>query len=538
MPTTQHTNNLPRVMSILLIDDNEEDRYTIRRLLTRSQTDIVVELREADSGKRGLAMCRERLPDCILLDYFLYDTDGLTLLAELNVGRNPDDDPICPVVILTGIAAISNVAVRALREGAQDYLIKEVMTSEAIVFAVQKAVEKVRLRRRLFEAEARFHLSLDDMLDSFMLYSSVRNPKSGIIVDFRCEYMNKAAKSSFSDLPHYESGRLLVADLQIKVRAMGIFEECVSVVDTGIPMENQDFSYRGARAGVSEEYLGAIFHIRVWKMGDGIAVTRRDVTSQRHMAKSLAEAAARNERIAETLQRSMLLASPTGKFPGIAIETLYQAALNEASVGGDFFDAFSLEGEKVALVVGDVSGKGLLAAERTAEVKYALRAFLHAYPAPEIALSHLNDFICETHRMDKDSGETFIILALAVMDTVTGETIFSSAGAEPTLILRLSGVAERIEVPAYPLGIEQNARYSSKSKQLEIGETVLMATDGITEARRGYAFMGIEGMAELAEKVGPFASLREMTQAIYGGASDFSDRGLHDDVCLLVARRE
>jgi len=207
-------------------------------------------------------------------------------------------------------------------------------------------------------------------------------------------------------------------------------------------------------------------------------------------------------------------------------------------VGGDFFDAFSLDGQKVALVVGDVSGKGLLAAERTAEVKYALRAFLHAYPAPEIALSHLNDFICETHRMDKDSGETFIILALAVMDTVTGETIFSSAGAEPTLILRLSGVAEQIHASAYPLGIEQNATYSSKSTTLEIGDIILMATDGITEARRGYAFMGIEGMAALAEKAGPATSLLEMTHAIYGGARDFADGGLHDDVCLLVARRE
>jgi len=250
----------------------------------------------------------------------------------------------------------------------------------------------------------------------------------------------------------------------------------------------------------------------------------------------LASAAARNERIAETLQRSMLQASPTDKFSGIMVETLYQAALNEAEVGGDFFDAFALSGGKVALVVGDVSGKGLKAAGRTAEVKYALRAFLHAYQAPELALAHLNEFIYETHHLDIESQETFIVLALAVVDTATGTAAFSAAGAEPTLILRANGRVEEVKIIGIPLGIQPVAEYTANTLLLASGETVMMATDGITEARRTQALLGIEGIIALAEKTGPSASLMELSQAIYRGACDFAGGGLRDDVSILLAR--
>ena len=244
----------------------------------------------------------------------------------------------------------------------------------------------------------------------------------------------------------------------------------------------------------------------------------------------------RNQRIAETLQHSMLQVLPTGKFPGLEVETFYEAAMHESDVGGDFFDAFALSERKFALVVGDVMGKGLIAATRTTEVKYALRAFLHEYQAPEIALAHLNNFICKTHRLDDDSTETFIVLALAVVDTAKGLVTLSSAGAEPTLLLRWDGTAEPVTLTGLPLGVQLGASYSVQSRLLSIGETVLMATDGITEARRSRAFLGTEGFAALAEKAGPTASLRTLKETICAGARAFAGGVMHDDACLLLAR--
>lgn len=263
----------------------------------------------------------------------------------------------------------------------------------------------------------------------------------------------------------------------------------------------------------------------------------RDNTERQALERKLAAAAAKNEQIAETLQRSMLREPPTDKFPGLLVKMLYEAAMHEAEVGGDFFDAFALGAEKVALVVGDVSGKGLAAAGRTAEVKYALRAFLHEDHAPEIALGRLNRFICETHRLDVDNQEAFIVLALVIVNTATGEATFSAAGAEPTLILRRSGLAEPMAISGLPLGIQPAAVFTALTTTLDCSETIILTTDGVTEARRGQQFLGTEGLSALAESAGPEVSLPDLQAAIYGGAQIFTDRGLRDDVCLLLARR-
>jgi PAS domain S-box-containing protein len=264
----------------------------------------------------------------------------------------------------------------------------------------------------------------------------------------------------------------------------------------------------------------------------------RDITERKAMEKKLAEAAAKDGRIAETLQRSMLQTPPAGQFPGLLVETRYEAALNEAQVGGDFFDAFALSGERVALVVGDVTGKGLVAAGRTAEVKYALRAFLHGFPSPDLALGQLNDFIFENHRLDRETWETFIILALAVVDTTTGEATFAAAGAEPTLILRANGQIEQIAINCLPLGIERDSVYEAKAVHMNSGDTIIMVTDGITESRCGNVFFGIEGLSSLVTRTGPSASLRGLSQMISAGAHDFADKALRDDICLLLAQRQ
>jgi serine phosphatase RsbU (regulator of sigma subunit) len=88
-----------------------------------------------------------------------------------------------------------------------------------------------------------------------------------------------------------------------------------------------------------------------------------------------------------------------------------------------------------------------------------------------------------------------------------------------------------------PLGIDPGATYTAVTGCLAHGETVLMATDGITEARRGLSFLGTGGLTALVEKAGPSVSLEQLSQAISGGARDFAGGTLRDDVCLLLARR-
>jgi serine phosphatase RsbU (regulator of sigma subunit) len=103
--------------------------------------------------------------------------------------------------------------------------------------------------------------------------------------------------------------------------------------------------------------------------------------------------AERSHRIAESLQRMLLRPSPCETLHGLTVETFYASALAEASIGGDSCDAFPLTGGRAALTVSDASGKGLDAAERIAEVRFALRAFLNEHDDPHRALACLNNFI-------------------------------------------------------------------------------------------------------------------------------------------------
>ena len=144
--------------TILLIDDSPADRVAICRALA-GDPDYDYTVREAAMGDEGLRLWRAERPDCVLLDYQLPATDGLTLLGTITAERQPRP---CPVVLLTGLAA-TELAVAALKDGAQDFIIKDRTTPEQLRHTVTNAIEKVAAQRQiatqqqqLVESEARF----------------------------------------------------------------------------------------------------------------------------------------------------------------------------------------------------------------------------------------------------------------------------------------------------------------------------------------------------------------------------------------------
>ena len=263
----------------------------------------------------------------------------------------------------------------------------------------------------------------------------------------------------------------------------------------------------------------------------------RDISERRRQQEELAALYEREHRIAESLQRSLLNKPPESILTGLEVETIYRPAWDEAQVGGDYFDVFALDGGRLALVVGDVSGKGLEAASRTAEIKYTLRAYLREHSDAASALSRLNAFLCESQMMEAGDQEYFVVMTLAVVETTTGLTRIAAAGAEPPILLHPDGTFEEIKVRGLPLGVAAKTNYSATEISLDAGDLLLIATDGITEARHGRQFLGNDGMAQLAAKSLPLGALAEIGQAVWEGAKSFAQGRLHDDVCLLLARR-
>jgi PAS domain S-box-containing protein len=280
----------------------------------------------------------------------------------------------------------------------------------------------------------------------------------------------------------------------------------------------------------------------------GVVLVFRDITERRAEEARLQAAFERERRIAEALQRPLTLEVPEDAFAGLAVATLYEAAWNEAQVGGDFFDAFAMPQGRVAVAIADASGKGLSAAVRTIQLKEVLRAFTREYPhSPAAIVARLNDFVCDTRLFDDsdDTREAFSCLTLAILDTETGEGSLVTAGGEPALLVRAGGAAaEEVEVSGLPLGIQRRELYTVWPFRLLPGDTLVLVTDGITEARRGHGhgqdaeFLGYEGMTALATAAlgQGLPSLRDTARVILDGARAFGG-ALRDDACVVLVRR-
>lgn len=173
----------PTERLVLIVDDSPEDRGAVRRHLAKDP-ESAYRFRESPSGAAGLEASRGETPDCMLLDFDMPDLDGLEVLDEVTGGTG-----VAPfaVVMLTGRGGEA-VAVRALKLGAQDYLVKGEYTPELLRRTVADAIAKVATGRELeaqrrelerLYAEAR---ESDRLKDEFlaMLAHELRNPLAPI----------------------------------------------------------------------------------------------------------------------------------------------------------------------------------------------------------------------------------------------------------------------------------------------------------------------------------------------------------------------
>ena len=126
-------------IKILIVDDGPEDREVYARHLKKGMEDSNYRIFESETGRKGIQLCKRENPDCILLDYLLPDMDGLEFLSLLKEKGYPG-----AVIMLTGQGS-ETVAVEAMKDGAQDYLVKDNFSSQALHSAIVKAVQKNKL---------------------------------------------------------------------------------------------------------------------------------------------------------------------------------------------------------------------------------------------------------------------------------------------------------------------------------------------------------------------------------------------------------
>jgi len=151
-------------------------------------------------------------------------------------------------------------------------------------------------------------------------------------------------------------------------------------------------------------------------------------------------------------------------------------------VGGDFYDAFSIDDTRICLAVGDVSGKGMPAAMFMVRTLSLLRVELVKDDDLGDSIAYLNNSLCETN-----TAHMFVSLFVMILDVVNGELSYVNAGHNPPLKYDAQHSVEMVDMPdGLIAGVMEDSVYEVRRQTLQPGEGLLLYTDGVTEARNSH----------------------------------------------------
>jgi anti-sigma regulatory factor (Ser/Thr protein kinase)/CheY-like chemotaxis protein len=230
------------------------------------------------------------------------------------------------------------------------------------------------------------------------------------------------------------------------------------------------------------------------------------------------------EDVALTLQRS-LLPRALPDVLGTELCGRYVPASESLEIGGDFYDATALGDGRLVVTIGDVAGHGVLAAAVMGQVRQAVRAYAFEGHTPAGLMDRLDLLV-------SDSGLAMTTCLCGILDPSSGVLRFSNAGHPPPLVRRVDGTVERVtDGLSHPLGVTMAHRHAEAVVRLELGDALLLYTDGLVERRGEVIDVGIDRLAERLA-IG-FTSAEEACERIV----DELAQDLADDAALLAVTR-
>ncbi len=226
-----------------------------------------------------------------------------------------------------------------------------------------------------------------------------------------------------------------------------------------------------------------------------------------------------------------------------------ELAARSLQVGGDFYDAFAVDGGRWVLAVGDVRGKGVNAAAVTGLARHTIRSIAMYEARPSTILSHLNrvllaaeaDRAAAVHSSEQTPWELteprFRTVAVATIEPRPGgaAVVVCSGGHPLPLVSRASGAVETVGRPGTLLGASAEIELHDVEVELGPGDSLVCFTDGIVERHHGRKFFDEDGIAKvLSAAAGSDAAT--LASRIEQEARNLFDDSPHDDMAVLVAR--
>lgn len=290
--------------NILLIDDLPENLKLLTDLL--SQLGYVV--RSAISGARGIKSAKSKCPDIVLLDISMPEMNGYQVCE---VFKNDADLCHIPILFISALGETFD-KLKAFQAGGVDYVTKPFQIEEVVArieahltikkqrqalqteIAKRKEVEEI-----LYQSRALLASILHSTLDGIIAMQAVRDPVTGNIKDFRCLVVNSIISNILKRNREDLIGKLILKKF-LKNLDSNLFDQFVNVVETGEPLD-RDFHYISGDS--------CWYHYVVVKLGDGFAMTVRDITIRKQAELDLQQI---NDELQEANQKLELLSNLDG----------------------------------------------------------------------------------------------------------------------------------------------------------------------------------------------------------------------------------
>ncbi len=288
--------------------------------------------------------------------------------------------------------------------------------------------------------------------------------------------------------------------------------------------ENESLGVKAVQAGAEDYLVKGDVDDRLLVRSVRYAVER----SRRHRAERELKNTSEEFIVAQQVQKHLFPDAPP-QFEGFDIDG---AVLPASATAGDHFDYIHVDENRLALVLGDVSGHGMGPALLMAETRACLRTLVESHDDPGVILTHANRVLTN------DSDETrFVTLALAILDKRSKTLTYASAGQRGYL-LRTSGEATVLDSTSLPLGIRKDLAVPvASSLSLRPGEIVVFFTDGVGEAEspglgRFTAERALDVIQALRDR--PAA---QIVKGLFEGVDTFCRRAPRaDDMTIVLAK--
>jgi phosphoserine phosphatase RsbU/P len=276
-------------------------------------------------------------------------------------------------------------------------------------------------------------------------------------------------------------------------------------------------------AGVSDEVLKIIqaaLMPMILANGAGIAVFFFIINNLHHERQNAAEKQRMDSElhIAYEIQMGMLPAPSLNRDPRYAVHAVMKPA---KEVGGDLYNFFALDEDRLCLVIGDVAGKGVSASLYMATAQKLLKALARADEGPAATLGRLNRELCEGNET-----MTFVTLFVVCIDVRTGEAVFSNGGHNPPYLMKKGELTRLVLDPGLSLGVREKASYTDQRLKMDPGDTLFLYTDGVTEAMNDREALFTE------------ERLKTCLSRLHALAPEAICRGVLDDLAHFVGQNE